>query len=59
MTEWMRQAVEQVYRHQLGTPSGWTSEQTDLFLNLVTERLDNQAAVLALELGEQAVQTHE
>lgn len=57
MTEWMRQAVEQVYRHQLGTPPGWTPEQTDLFLNLVTERLDNQAAALALELGEQAVQS--
>lgn len=57
VTEWMRQAVEQVYRHQLGTPPGWTPEQTELFLNLVTERLDNQAAVLALELGEQAVQS--
>ena len=50
----MSEAVERAYR-QLGTPPGWTPEQTDLFLNLVTQRLDATSATLALELGEQAI----
>ena len=57
MTEWMRQAVDQVYHHQIGIPAQWSPEQTELFLSLVTQRLDDQAATLALELGEQAVQS--
>ena len=57
VTEWMRQAVDQVYHHQIGIPAQWSPEQTELFLSLVTQRLDDQAATLALELGEQAVQS--
>lgn len=57
MTEWMRQAVDQVYHRQIGIPAQWSPEQTELFLSLVTQRLDDQAATLALELGEQAVQS--
>ena len=57
VTEWMRQAVDQVYHRQIGIPAQWSPEQTELFLSLVTQRLDDQAATLALELGEQAVQS--
>lgn len=53
----MRQAVDQVYHRQIGIPAQWSPEQTELFLSLVTQRLDDQAATLALELGEQAVQS--
>ncbi len=55
VSEWMRQAVNDVYHRQLGLPQEWTPEQGELFLNLVTNRLDDQAAELAMQLGEEAV----
>lgn len=55
VSEWMRQAVNDVYHRQLGLPQEWTPEQRELFLNLVTARLDNQASELATRLGEDAI----
>lgn len=43
-------AVEAAYR-QLGLPTSWSSEQTETFLSLVTERLDAKAAQLSIDLG--------
>jgi hypothetical protein len=51
VTEWMRQTVDQVYHRQIGIPAQWSPEQTELFLSLVTQRLDDQAATLALSWG--------
>ncbi len=51
----MRQAVNDVYRHQLGLPAEWTPQQRELFIDLVTDRLDGQAAALAMQLGENAI----
>lgn len=53
-SQWMREAVEAAYR-QLGLPTSWTSEQTETFLTLVTERLDAKAAQLSIDLGEDAI----
>ena len=53
-SQWMREAVQTAYR-QLGLPTGWSSEQTETFFNLVTERLDNKAATLSIDLGEDAI----
>lgn len=54
VSEWMREAVTIAYR-QLGLPTCWTSEQVETFLNLVTARLDDKAAALSLDLGEDAI----
>jgi len=53
-SQWMREAVQAAYR-QLGLPTGWSSEQTETFLNLVTERLDNKAAALSIDLAQDAI----
>ncbi|ULE31054.1 hypothetical protein K3G64_00570 (plasmid) [Mycobacterium sp. IDR2000157661] len=53
-SQWMREAVEAAYR-QLGLPTGWSSEQTERFLSLVTERLDAKAAQLSMDLAEDAI----
>lgn len=53
-SQWMREAVQAAYR-QLGLPTGWTSEQTETFFNLVTERLDNKAAALSIDLAQDAI----
>lgn len=56
VSEWMRQAVTDVYRRQLGLPVEWTPEQQELFLDLVTARLDEKAFDLAMDLRSAAIQ---
>jgi hypothetical protein len=57
----MRQAVSEVYRKHLGLPIEWSPEQQELFVDLMTRRLDEKAADLADELTTAAIGrwTHE
>lgn len=56
VTEWMHQAVSDVYRHWLDLPPDWTPEQRDRHLNEVTARLDRMAAQMADDLAVSAIQ---
>lgn len=56
VSEWMRQAVAEVYHQHLGLPVEWTPEQQDRFIDLKTARLDSQAFDLAMDLGQAAIQ---
>ena len=55
VSDWMRQAVEEVYRRHLGLPVEWTPEQQERFLDMVTDRLDQKAFDLAGELASAAI----
>lgn len=61
VTEWMRQAVDEVYRQWLGLPTEWTPQQRERFIDQLTSRLDQQAAEMAVDLqaGEVARWTRE
>ncbi len=55
VTEWMRQAVDEVYRQWIGTPTEWTPQQRDRFIDTVTQGLDQLAGELAVDVQEGAI----
>nr|WP_204081960.1 hypothetical protein [Mycobacterium riyadhense] len=54
MTQWMRQAVDDVYR-QLSLPEDWSPEHKERYLQTLTSGLDRMAAELADTLGAAAI----
>lgn len=52
---WMREAVDEVHRQWLALPVEWTPQQRNLYLDLVTERLDSKAFELEMELKAGAI----
>lgn len=55
VSEWMRQAVDEVYRQWLALPAEWTPEQRNRFIDLETDRLDRKAFDLAMDLRQAAI----
>lgn len=55
VTEWMRQAVNDVYRNWIPLPADWTPEQTERHLIGETARLDRMASELADQLASTAI----
>lgn len=55
VTQFMRQAVDEVYRQWLPLPEDWTPEQQDRYLEQMTSRLDNLAIALADSLATSAI----
>ena len=51
----MREAVDEVHRQWLALPVEWTPQQRNLYLDLVTERLDSKAFELEMELKAGAI----
>ncbi|MHA7659206.1 hypothetical protein ACX9NJ_27700 [Mycobacterium sp. ML2] len=56
MTEWMQQAVHEVYRDWLHLPPDWTPQQQRRHLEDLTARLDRMAAQLSDDLAASAIQ---
>lgn len=56
VTEWMEQAVHDVYRNWLDLPPDWTPQQKRRHLNDLTARLDRMAAQMADDLAASAIQ---
>lgn len=56
VTEWMGQAVNEVYSRWLDLPQDWTPQQRDRFLREETARLDRLAAQMADELAASSIQ---
>lgn len=56
VTEWMRQAVNEVYRNWLPLPADWTPEQTERHLVSETARLDRMASELSDHLASAAIE---
>ncbi len=54
VTQWMRQAVDDVYR-QLSLPEDWSPEHKERYLQTLTSGLDRMAAELADTLGAAAI----
>lgn len=57
VSQWMRQAVDDVYRQWLPLPDEWTPEQTERFLDHTTQRMDRMAAEMADNLASSAIAT--
>ncbi|MDT5050050.1 MAG: hypothetical protein QOG75_5954 [Mycobacterium sp.] len=55
VTQWMRQAVDDVYRQWLTLPDDWTPDQQERYLQNLTSRLDRMAADLADTLAASAI----
>ena len=55
VTQWMRQAVDDVYRQWLSLPDDWTPAQQHRYLQNMTSRLDRMAAELADTLAAAAI----
>lgn len=56
VTEWMRQAVNDVYPRWLPLPADWTPEQTERHLVAETARLDRMAAELSDQLASTSIE---
>jgi hypothetical protein len=56
VTEWMGQAVNEVYHQWLGLPQDWTPQQQERFLSEETARLDRMAAQMADDLAASSIQ---
>jgi hypothetical protein len=56
VTEWMRQAVDDVYRQWLTLPEEWTPTQQQQYLQDLISRLDRMASELADTLAAAAIQ---
>lgn len=56
VTEWMGQAVNEVYGQWLDLPRDWTPQQRQRFLSEETGRLDRLAAQMADELAASSIQ---
>lgn len=57
VSEWIREAVEEVYRQWLPIPTEWTPPQREKFIDLWTEHLDRQAAEMAMEIRDGSVRS--
>lgn len=55
VTQWMRQAVDDVYRQWLTLPDEWSTAQQQRYLHNLTSRLDRMAAELADTLAAAAI----
>ncbi|MDP7707409.1 hypothetical protein [Mycobacterium sp. TY815] len=55
MTQWMRQAVDDVHRQYTMLPEDWTPTQREQYLQTLTGRLDRMAAELADTLAATAI----
>lgn len=55
VTQWMRQAVNDVYRQWLMLPDEWTPDQQQRYMQDLTSRLDRMAAELADTLAASAI----
>lgn len=55
VTQWMRQAVDEVYRQWLTLPDDWTPAHREDYLQHLTSRLDRMAAELSDSLAASAI----